>query len=33
VGFDHGRLSLSAYWFNPGQSDAQYWVVSLGVSL
>jgi hypothetical protein len=33
VGFDWRMLTLSTYWFNPGQSDAQYWVVSLGFSL
>jgi hypothetical protein len=30
VGFKVWKLSASAYWFNPGQADAQYWVVSLG---
>jgi hypothetical protein len=26
-------LSLTGYWFDPGQPDAQYWVASLGVDL
>jgi hypothetical protein len=33
VGAQWRALSLSAYWFNPGQSEDQYWVLSLGVSL
>jgi hypothetical protein len=30
IGFKVWKLSASAYWFNPGQANAQYWVVSLG---
>ena len=33
VGAAVWKLSLSAYWFNPGQSENQYWVVSLGIAL
>lgn len=32
VGFKVWKLSASAYWFNPGQPNAQYWVMSLGGS-
>jgi len=32
VGVQVWKLSASAYWFNPGQVDAQYWVLSLGAS-
>jgi hypothetical protein len=27
------KVEVAAYWFNPGQSDAQYWVVYVGVNL
>ncbi|MGO9066188.1 MAG: hypothetical protein ACLQIH_15805 [Myxococcaceae bacterium] len=30
VGFKVWKLSANAYWFNPGQTNAQYWVLSLG---
>jgi len=33
VGFDVWKLSVTAYWFNPGQSDNQYWAVSVGIGL
>jgi len=33
IGFKVWKLSLTAYWFNPGQSENQYWVVSLGIAL
>ena len=33
IGFDIGKFSLTAYWFNPGQSDNQYWAVSFGAGL
>jgi hypothetical protein len=33
VGFSVWKFALSSYWFNPGQSSNQYWVVSLGVTL
>jgi hypothetical protein len=33
VGVQFWKLSMSAYWFNPGQSANQYWVLSLGINL
>ena len=33
LGVEWRELSLTTYWFNPGQVEAQYWVVALGVSL
>lgn len=33
VGVEFWKLSMSAYWFNPGQSANQYWVLSLGINL
>jgi hypothetical protein len=27
------KLVASGYWFNPGQTDVQYWVVTVGVNL
>ncbi len=32
VGFKVWKLSASAYWFNPGQASAQYWVLTLGAN-
>jgi hypothetical protein len=32
AGVEVWKLNASAYWFNPGQADAQYWVASLGAS-
>ncbi len=32
VGFKVWKLSATAYWFNPGQANEQYWVLSLGGS-
>jgi hypothetical protein len=33
LGFKVWKLNASAYWFNPGQPDAQYWVLSVGIAL
>ncbi len=33
VGGRWRALSLTGYWFNPGQADAQYWVISLAVEI
>jgi hypothetical protein len=33
VGVNFWKVSVSAYWFNPGQSENQYWVVSFGIAL
>jgi hypothetical protein len=32
LGLKVWKLNASAYWFNPGQTDAQYWVLSVGAS-
>ncbi|HMK73598.1 MAG TPA: hypothetical protein VK454_09675 [Myxococcaceae bacterium] len=32
LGFSVWKLYLTGYWFNPGQSNNQYWVVTLGAS-
>jgi hypothetical protein len=32
LGFSVWKLSLTGYWFNPGQSNDQYWVVTLAAS-
>jgi hypothetical protein len=33
VGARWRSLSLTGYWFNPGQADDQYWVAALGLEL
>jgi len=32
VGFKVWKFSASAYWFNPGHTDTQYWVLAVGAS-
>jgi hypothetical protein len=32
VGVSVWKLVASGYWFNPGQSDAQYWVATIGIN-
>ena len=33
VGVSVWKLEFSGYWFNPGQSDAQYWAAYIGLTL
>jgi len=32
IGFKAGTLTASMYWFNPGQTNTQYWVMSVGAN-
>jgi hypothetical protein len=33
LGVSAWKLSATGYWFNPGQPDAQYWVVAVGIEI
>jgi hypothetical protein len=33
IGFSVWKVEVDTYWFNPGQTDAQYWAVSVGLKL
>lgn len=33
IGFSVWKVEVDTYWFNPGQTDAQYWAVSVSLKL
>ena len=33
VGVSLWKVEVAAFWFNPGQADAQYWAVYVGINL